>query len=74
MAASDTFTIPVQCPKCEKKFEKRLADLRADAQFECPACGTGFVVSGDEFQKARKAIADLGKQIAGLSRTLKIKL
>ena len=60
---------PIKCAKCGHLFKKSLAELKPDAAFPCPGCGTTIRISGDgaqtmgkNFDEVQKAFSKLGRK------------
>jgi len=70
--ASAGLKVTLKCKNCGRTLEKGLTELKANSEFRCE-CGTTFVIQGDGFQSAGKAVDAFQKSIADLSRKLRRK-
>jgi DNA-directed RNA polymerase subunit N (RpoN/RPB10) len=66
---SSEMKVPVKCDSCGRTMQKRFSEMNRNAELTCK-CGATFRISGDDFQRAGKALDDFQKSIAKLGRTI----
>jgi uncharacterized C2H2 Zn-finger protein len=71
----DKTSLALTCPKCGKKFEKKLGGLKNDQLMVCPGCGQTFRARADQARSVARVGKEVEKALGALkSKTLDIKV
>jgi hypothetical protein len=66
--------IDIPCPKCRRKMQVSLEDLRPGEGRPCEGCGTMITFKGADGSKVQAALDLLGDQAAGVSTKVKVQI
>lgn len=64
-------TLDLSCPKCNRRFSKRLSELSPGKKHRCTSCGTDIVFQGNGANETQKALKGLERTISDLNRKLR---
>ncbi len=64
-------TIPIDCPKCDKKFEEKVINLKPGNTIICPHCNSNIKLSGDDLSGIQKELDNFDKTL-NLLKNIKI--
>lgn len=60
--------VDVTCPHCRMKFRQRVEEMRLGRSRQCPHCGIRIEFTGDDGQKAQRAMDDLQRTIRNFGK------
>ena len=64
-------TFDISCPKCDRKFSKRLSELSPGKKHHCTNCDTAIVFQGNGAKETQQALKGLERTINDLNRKLR---